>query len=192
MVQLLSTYLKPYRKQVALVFVLVFVQAIANLYLPRLNADIINNGVAKGDTAYIWRIGGIMLVVTFLMGIASIVSVYWGSKTAMAFGRDVRSALFRKVQSFSQTEVNLFGAPSLITRNTNDVQQVQMVVAMMLNMMILAPIMMIGGIIMAMRQDVVLSSMIVRHPAAHGRVHRPDASARRCRSSSRCRSRSTG
>src|SRR5512139_879060 len=141
MVELLTTYLQPYRKQVALVIALLFVQAITTLYLPTLNADIINNGVVKGDIPYIWRTGGFMLVITFLMGVASVIGVYWGSKTAMGLGRDVRGAIFRKVESFSQTEVNVFGAPSLITRNTNDVQQVQMVVAMMLNVMILAPIM---------------------------------------------------
>ncbi len=160
MLQLLKTYLRPYRKELAIVIVLLFVQAIANLYLPELNADIINNGVAKGDTAYIWRAGGIMVAVTALLGVGSIVSVYYGSRTSMAFGRDVRSALFRRVQSFAQTELNIFGTPSLITRNTNDVQQVQMVLVMMLNVMILAPIMAIGGIIMAIRQDVALSSMI--------------------------------
>jgi len=161
MIQLLKTYLSPYRTQIAVVVALVFVQAITTLYLPNLNADIINNGVVKGDIAYIWRTGGLMILITFLMGVASIVAVYWGSKTAMGMGRDVRSAIFRKVESFSQTEVNLFGAPSLITRNTNDVQQVQMLVAMGLNIMILAPVMMIGGVIMAMRQDVKLSSMLV-------------------------------
>ena len=127
--RLLSDHLRPYRWQIVLVLVLALVQALANLYLPDLNANIINNGVAKGDTAYIVRMGGIMLVVTLLLGMASVVLVYWGSKTAMVFGRDVRGALFRKVESFSQTEVNQFGTPSLITRNTNDVQQVQMVVA---------------------------------------------------------------
>ncbi len=160
MVALLTAYLRPYRKQLVLVVVLLLVQAITNLYLPDLNANIINNGVAKGDTAYIWREGGIMLLVTLLMGVSAVVSVYLGSKTAMALGRDVRGAIFRTVESFSQTEVNKFGAPSLITRNTNDVQQVQMVVVMMLNVMVLAPIMMIGGIVMAIRQDVPLSSMI--------------------------------
>jgi len=160
MIPLLRTYLQPYRKRIALVVALLFVQAITNLYLPTLNADIINNGVLKGDTAYIWRIGGLMILVTFLMGVASVIAVYHGSKTAMGMGRDVRSAIFRQVERFSQAEVNFFGAPSLITRNTNDVQQVQMLVVMMLNVMILAPIMMIGGIIMALRQDVVLSWMI--------------------------------
>jgi ATP-binding cassette subfamily B protein len=161
MIGLFTTYLRPYRRQLLLVIALLFVQAIANLYLPNLNADIINNGVAKGDTAYIWRTGGLMLGVTLLLGMASVVSVYWGSKTAMAFGRDVRGAIFGRVESFSQTEINKFGAPSLITRNTNDVQQIQMVVFMMLNVMILAPITMVGGIIMAVRQDVRLSSMLV-------------------------------
>lgn len=160
MISLLRTYLRPYRKALALVIVLLFLQAIANLYLPELNADIINNGVVKGDIDYIWRAGGLMIAVTFVLGIGSIISVYWGSKTAMSFGRDVRSALFRRVQSFSQTELNLFGTPSLITRNTNDVQQVQMVLVMMLNVMILAPITMVGGVIMAIRQDVALSTMI--------------------------------
>jgi len=157
----LLNFLKPYWKQLTLVMVLLLVQAIANLYLPDLNAKIINEGVAKGDTAYIMQTGGIMLAVTFLLGVASIVAVYWGSKTAMAFGRDVRSAIFRRVESFSQAEINIFGTPSLITRNTNDVQQVQMVVLMMLNMVVSTPIMAVGGIFMALRQDVKLSGLIV-------------------------------
>jgi len=160
MIDLMRQYLKPYRKELSIVIVLVFFQAIANLYLPELNADIINNGVSKGDTAYIWRAGGLMILVTALMGVTSIISVWFGSKTSMAFGRDVRSALFRRVQSFAQTELNIFGTPSLITRNTNDVQQVQMVLVMMLNVMIMAPITMVGGVIMAMRQDIGLSTMI--------------------------------
>ncbi len=161
MIKLLLKYLKPYWKQLTLVMVLLLLQAIANLYLPELNADIINNGVAKGDTAYIMHVGGWMLLVTGLLGIGSIVSVYWGSKTAMAFGRDVRHAIFRRVESFSLAELNVFGPPSLITRNTNDVQQVQMVTLMSLNVMISAPFMAIGGIIMALRQDVPLSGLIV-------------------------------
>jgi len=161
MITLLSTYLKPYRKQLVLVMVLLLVQAIANLYLPALNAEIINNGVAKGDLPYIMRSGAIMIGVTVVMGIAAIAGVYWGSKTSMAFGRDVRGALFRKVETFAQTEVNAFGTASLITRNTNDVQQVQQVVMMALNMMISAPLMAIGGIIMALRADVQLSGILV-------------------------------
>jgi ATP-binding cassette subfamily B multidrug efflux pump len=158
---LFKTYLEPYWKQIVLVLALLLVQAITNLYLPSLNADIINNGVSKGDTAYIMSKGGVMLGITLLMGIAAIVSVYWGSKTAMAFGRDLRAAIFAKVQTFSQQEVNLFGAPSLITRNTNDVQQLQMMVVFSLNMIIMAPITVVGGVIMALREDVPLSGILV-------------------------------
>ena len=161
MTRLLTTYLRPYRRWILLVMVLLLVQAITNLYLPSLNADIINNGVVPGDIDYIISTGGLMLVVTFLLAICSIVAVYWGSKTAMAFGRDVRSAIFRQVVSFSQTETNLFGTPTLITRNTNDVQQVQMVVLMALNVMIIAPIMCVGGIIMALNEDVPLSALLI-------------------------------
>ncbi len=157
----LLKYLKPYRKQLILVIALLLVQAVSNLYLPDLNADIINNGIAKGDTDYILRTGGFMLLVTFLLAGCSVISVYWGSKTAMSFGRDLRSDIFRKVQTFSQAEVDQFGTPSLITRNTNDVQHVQMAVLMSLNMMISAPVMCVGGIIMALRQDVPLSTSII-------------------------------
>ncbi|MDR3544622.1 MAG: ABC transporter ATP-binding protein [Candidatus Limnocylindrales bacterium] len=161
MIRLLSTYLRPYRRALAVVMVLVAVQALANLYLPNLNADIINNGVVKGDTGYIIRTGGLMLLVTFLVGVCAIVAVYFGSRTAMAFGRDVRSAIFRRVMSFSQKETNVFGTPSLITRNTNDVQQVQMVLIMIFNVMLMAPIMLVGGVIMAVREDVPLSGLLV-------------------------------
>ena len=161
MTKLLPRYLRPYRVQLLIVLVLVTIQALSNLYLPSLNADIINNGVSKGDTGYIIRTGTYMLLVTFLLGICSIVAVYFGSKVAMSFGRDVRSAVFRKVMSFSQKETNVFGTPSLITRNTNDVQQVQMVLVMAFNIMIMAPIMMVGGIIMALRQDVPLSAILI-------------------------------
>ncbi|MDO8847218.1 MAG: ABC transporter ATP-binding protein [Coriobacteriia bacterium] len=154
-------YLKPYWKQIALVSTLVLIQAIANLYLPDLNANIINDGVAKGDTDFILREGTIMLAVTLVLGVVSIISVYWGSRTAMAFGRDLRHAVFHKVQSFSLAELNVFGAPSLITRTTNDVQQIQMLVVIGLNIMIMAPFMAIGGIIMAVRQDAPLSLLIV-------------------------------
>lgn len=157
----LLEHLKPYWKQLILVMILLLVQAISNLYLPNLNAAIINNGIAKGNTKYILQTGGFMLLVTFLLAICSIASVYWGSKTAMSFGRDLRGELFRKVQSFSQTEVDQFGTPSLITRTTNDVQQVQMAVLMGLNVMISAPIMCLGGIIMALRQDLALSASII-------------------------------
>ncbi len=160
MIGLLTTYLKPYWKQLIFVMVLLLIQAIANLYLPELNAEIINQGVAKGDTDFIARTGALMLGVTLVLGVISIISVYWGSKTAMAFGRDLRHGLFRRVQSFSLAELNVFGAPSLITRNTNDVQQVQMVVLLALNVMITAPFMAVGGVIMALRQDVPLTGLL--------------------------------
>ena len=161
MTKLLTKYLRPYSLPLGIVLVLVAIQALANLYLPSLNADIINNGVVKGDTGYITRTGTFMLLVTGLLGVASIVSVYFGSKVAMSFGRDVRSAIFRKVMDFSQKDTNTFGTPSLITRNTNDVQQVQMVLVMAFNIMIMAPIMAVGGIIMALREDVPLSGVLV-------------------------------
>jgi ATP-binding cassette subfamily B protein len=160
-IRLLKERLRPYWRQIVLVLALLFVQAITNLYLPTLNADIINNGVVKGNTHYILVTGAFMMIVTLVLVTATVIAVYWGSKTAMAFGRDVRGALFRKVESFSQAELNHFGTPSLITRSTNDVQQVQMVVLMMLNVTIAAPIMCIGGVIMALRLDVPLSSVIL-------------------------------
>lgn len=155
--RLLAIYLGRYWKAVAVIFFLVLVRAVTTLYLPTLNADIINDGVAKGDTGYIWTVGGYMLLVTLLQIICTIISSYLGARVAMAFGRDVRSALFRKVESFSQGEINRFGTPSLITRGTNDVQQIQMVVAIGLSMMLFAPMMLIGGLIMALRQDASLS-----------------------------------
>ncbi len=161
MMRLLTAYLRPYRNWILLVVGLVLLQTIGNLYLPDLNAKIINNGVVKGDIPYIIQTGALMLLVTLVLGAISIVSVYWGSKTAMSFGRDVRSSIFRRVEAFAQTEVNKFGTPSLITRNTNDVQQVQMLIAVGLNMMIMAPAMAIGGIVMALRQDVPLSALLV-------------------------------
>jgi ATP-binding cassette subfamily B protein len=161
MLRLLKTYLAPYRGQLVIVMALLLAQAIANLYLPDLNADIINRGVAKGDVKHILWVGSGMLLVTLALGAVSIVSVYLGSRVSMAFGRDVRGAFFRRVTSFAQTEVNVFGTPSLITRNTNDVQQVQQVVMMALNMMILAPMTAIGGVIMAIRQDAPLSSLLI-------------------------------
>jgi len=160
MIRLLRERLLPYWRRIVVIVLLVFVQAVASLYLPTLNADIINNGVVTGDTAYILRTGGIMLVVTLLFVLAAIVSVYYGSRVAMSLGRDVRAALFRRVETFSQAEVNRFGTPSLITRTTNDVQQVQMAVLMMLNLILLAPMMMIGGIIMSLRLNASLSSVV--------------------------------
>jgi ATP-binding cassette subfamily B multidrug efflux pump len=161
MTTLLVRYLRPYRGQLLIVLALLTVQAIGSLYLPNLYADIINDGVSKGDTNYIVRTGGLMLGVALLLAAAAIVAIFFSSRTAMGFGRDVRSALFRKVVGFSQLETNLFGTPSLITRNTNDVYQVQMVVQIALSVMVLAPIMSVGGIIMAVREDGPLSTLLV-------------------------------
>ena len=161
MIALLRTYLAPYKRALALVVGLLVVQALATLYLPALNGDIINNGVAKGDTTYILQTGMLMLGISAVVVVASIIAVYWGSKTGMSFGRDVRSSIFRKVESFSRAELDTFGTASLITRNTNDVQQVQMVVLLGLNMMIIAPILAVGGIILALRQDVPLSGILI-------------------------------
>ncbi|MGZ4136240.1 MAG: ABC transporter ATP-binding protein [Actinomycetota bacterium] len=161
MKRLLLDVLRPYRRQILLVLGLLLVQSIANLYLPTLNADIINNGVAKGDTHYIVRTGGEMLFFTLLMGVAAVIAVYFGARVAMAFGRDVRSRLFRRVQSFSHMELNRFGAPTLTTRTTNDVQQVQMLVLIGLTLLASAPIMAIGGIFMALRLNARLSLLLV-------------------------------
>ena len=161
MIGLMRTYLRPYTLQLLLVMGLLLVQAIGNLYLPNLNADIINNGIARGDNDYIVRTGGLMLLVTGLLGIAAVIGVYWGARVAMGFGRDVRTAIFSKVETFSQVEVNHFGPASLITRNTNDVQQVQLVVFMGLTILISAPILIVGGVIMALRTDVPLSGLLV-------------------------------
>jgi ATP-binding cassette subfamily B protein len=160
-IRLLRTGLRPYTWLIVLVVILTLAQVIANLYLPTLNADIINNGVVKGDTTYILQVGAVMLAVTVASALAAIASVYFGSKTSMSLGRDTRGALFRRVQKFSQAEVNRFGAPSLITRTTNDVQQVQMVTLMMLNVVLMAPMMAIGGVIMALRLNVTLSTVIL-------------------------------
>ncbi len=158
---LLARYLRPYRSQISVVLVLLLIQAMGNLYLPDLNGDIINYGVVTGDNDYILRTGGLMLIVTAVLGVAAVVSVYLSARIAMGFGRDVRSAIFSKVETFSQVEVNHFGPASLITRNTNDVLQVQTVVLMSLTIMISAPILIIGGIIMALRTDVPLSGLLL-------------------------------
>ena len=161
LLRLLGTSLRPYAGYVALVVLLLLIQSIANLYLPNLNADIINNGVIKGDIGYIWRIGAIMLALAVLVGILAIVAVYFASRASMGFGRDVRRAVFERVQQFSATEMNRFGTPSLITRNTNDVQQVQLFVQMALTIFVTAPIMLVGGIILAVREDVTLSAILI-------------------------------
>jgi ATP-binding cassette subfamily B multidrug efflux pump len=161
LIALLRRSLGPYKWPVLLVLLLLLGQSLGNLYLPELQADIINNGVVKGDTDYILRVGGFMLLVTFGLMLGSFVTVFFSARVAMGLGRDVRDSIFRKVETFSQVEVNKFGAASLITRNTNDVQQVQQVVLMIMIMMLSAPIMIIGGVIMALRQDVPLTGILV-------------------------------
>jgi ATP-binding cassette subfamily B multidrug efflux pump len=161
LIRLLRTYLAPYTREVTIVVILVLIQTIATLYLPNLNADIINNGIAKGDVPYIWRTGGIMLGVTIVQGIIAIVAVYWASLAAMSVGRDLRAAVFRRVQGFSSREMNRLGTASLITRNTNDVQQVQLFLQIALTLLVAAPIMAVGGVIMALRENVTLSALLI-------------------------------
>ncbi|MET8987028.1 ABC transporter ATP-binding protein [Nonomuraea wenchangensis] len=161
LLRLLRVQLRPYGKEITLVVLFQFVQTLATLYLPTLNADIIDDGVVKGDTAYIMRVGLVMLGVTLVQVVCSVVAVYYGARTSMALGRDMRAAIFHRVQAFSVQEVNKFGAPSLITRTTNDVQQIQLLVLMTFTMMVAAPIMCVGGIVLALNQDVALSSLLL-------------------------------
>ena len=156
----LKTYLKPYWGSVGLIVLLQLISTGASLYLPSLNARIIDEGVAKGDTATIWSLGAIMLGVSAIQILCQITAIYFGARTAMGFGRDLRAAIFDRVLSFSAREVNQFGAPSLITRTTNDVQQVQTLVMMTAFMIVQAPIMMVGGLFMALRENVGLSWLI--------------------------------
>jgi len=161
LVRLLRTYLVPYHRLLAAVIALQLIGTLAALYLPSLNADIIDNGVAQGDTGYIVRVGGVMLTVSVVQVIATVTAVWFSARTAMGFGRDTRAAVFHRVGAFSSREVTSFGAPSLITRTTNDVQQVQMLVLLTCTMMVSAPIMCVGGIVMALREDLGLSWLIV-------------------------------
>lgn len=149
--RLISAYLSRYRAYVVAVVAFQFVATAAMLYLPTLNADIIDNGVAKGDTGYIMRIGGWMLVVVLLQVLCTVSGQYFGARGALAVGRDIRHDLLHRVNTFSAREVGTFGAPSLITRNTNDVQQIQILLVMSSFMLVTAPIMCIGGIIMGVR-----------------------------------------
>lgn len=169
--QLLSEFLRKYKKWLLIVVVFQALQALAGLYLPTLNSDIINNGVVgsidpvtkavTSDVPYIWRMGGVMLAVTFIQVVLSVSAVYFGAKVAMGLGRDVRQRLFHQVNDFSAREVAMFGAPSLITRITNDVQQVQMLVLMTCTLILSAPFTAIGGIFMAMHQDLGLSRILI-------------------------------
>ncbi|MET9265073.1 ABC transporter ATP-binding protein [Amycolatopsis sp. NPDC004079] len=161
LVKLLRSYLRPYRGTLWLVVALQLVQTIAALYLPTLNADIIDGGLVKGDTGYIMEIGGVMLLITLVQIAGSIGAVYYGSRVAAAAGRDIRAGVFHRVQDFSAREIGKFGTPSLITRTTNDVQQIQLLAALTFTLMVSAPIMCVGGILLALQQDVPLSSLLV-------------------------------
>ncbi|HJW00327.1 MAG TPA: ABC transporter ATP-binding protein [Arthrobacter sp.] len=158
--KLLVEYLRPHRQLLIAVVIFQLAQSIASLYLPTLNADIIDEGVAKGDAGVILNLGALMLGITLLQIICAVIAVYFGAKAAMGTGRDLRGAIFARVGEFSEQEVTKFGAPSLITRSTNDVQQVQQLVLMAATMMVSAPMLAIGGVIMAVRQDVQLSWLI--------------------------------
>ncbi len=157
---LIRRYSKPYLPQILAVIIFQLASTIATLYLPSLNAKIIDEGVSKGDTGYIWQTGALMLAVAFGQVITAVAGVYFGSRVAMSMGRDLRREVFRKVSSFSAKDVNTFGAPTLITRGTNDVQQVQMLMLMGLNFMVSTPIMCVGGIIMALQEDLSLSWLV--------------------------------
>ncbi len=160
LIRLLRTFLGKYRRMLLGVIGLQAIQAVASLYLPNLNADVINRGVMRGDTSYIRHVGALMLLLTLIQLTFSVLAVYFGSRVAMSFGRDIRSALFHRVTDFSSQEVNTFGAPSLINRITNDVQQVQILVVMTCTLALAAPITAVGGIILAMRQDLGLSWLL--------------------------------
>lgn len=161
LIKLLRSFLGPYRRPILLLVFLQLLQTCASLYLPSLNADIIDNGVVKGDTGYILEYGGVMIAVSLLQVVCNVGAVYFGARTASALGRDLRASVFDRVQSFSAREVARFGAPSLITRTTNDVQQIQMLVLMTFTLMVSAPIMCVGGVVMALGQDVPLSAVLL-------------------------------
>jgi ATP-binding cassette subfamily B protein len=158
---MMLTRLRLYRLQVSIVLGLIVIQTVLGLYLPNLTADIINNGIAKGDVGYIWRTGGWMLALTLLSGVAAVIATYFASRTSMGVGRDLRATVFSRVMRFSAREMNSFGTASLITRNTNDVQQIQIFLQMALTLMVAAPIMMVGGVIMAIHEDATLSLLLV-------------------------------
>ncbi len=161
LIQLLRTYLRRYRPWLILVLIFQSVQAMATLFLPTLNASIIDNGALKGDTGYIWKFGAIMLGVTFVQVVFAIAATFYGSRSAMGVGRDVRRDLFHTVIGYSAREVGQFGSSSLITRITNDVTQVQVFTLMSLTLFVTAPIMIVGGVIMAVREDGPLSLILL-------------------------------
>jgi len=158
---ILRRHLARHRGPLVLVLIFQTVQVLANLYLPTLNADVIDRGIAQGDTGYVVRTGGWMLAITVVQILANLVAIYYGARTAMRFGRDLRAEIFSTVEDFAAEELGRFGAPSLITRTTNDVQQIQMLVFMTLVMMVSAPITAVGGVVMALRHDVALSGLLL-------------------------------
>ena len=157
---LVRKYTKPYLSLIILAVVLQLASTLATLYLPSLNARIIDEGVVQGDTAFIWRVGGLMLAVAFGQVVSAVLAVWCGARVAMAAGRDMRTGVYQRVDSFSSHDVSRFGAATLITRGTNDVQQVQLIILMGLNFMVMVPIMSIGGIIMAVQEDPGLSWLV--------------------------------
>jgi ATP-binding cassette, subfamily B, multidrug efflux pump len=161
LVRLTREYLRSYTTWLWMLVALQLISVIANLYLPSLNADLIDNGLAKADVGHIWRVGSLMLLVSMVQVVAASAAAFTGARTAMGFGRDVRAAIFDRVGHFSSREFNQIGTPSLITRGTNDVQQVQMLVLMSCTLMITAPIMMVGGVVMALREDVGMSWLML-------------------------------
>ncbi|MGH6657676.1 MAG: ABC transporter ATP-binding protein [Actinocrinis sp.] len=161
LIKTLRAFLRPYSRPLAVIVTLQLAATIATLYLPTLNADIIDNGVVKGDTGYIMAVGALMLGISLGQILCSIGAVYFSARTSMAVGRDLRAAIFNRVQDFSAREVGRFGAPSLITRTTNDVQQVQMLALLSFTLMVAAPIMCVGGVILALNQDVPLSGLLL-------------------------------
>ncbi|MFG2457830.1 ABC transporter ATP-binding protein [Streptomyces sp. NPDC048523] len=161
LIRLLRTYLRPYKKPITVLVLLQFLQTCATLYLPTLNADIIDHGVVTGDTGYILSFGALMIGISLAQVVCNIGAVFYGARTAAALGRDLRAAVFDRVQSFSAREVGQFGAPTLITRTTNDVQQVQMLALMTFTLLVSAPIMCVGGIVLALGLDVPLSAVLV-------------------------------
>ncbi|MDO5454681.1 MAG: ABC transporter ATP-binding protein [Corynebacterium sp.] len=160
LLRLLSTRSKPYLGAIAAILVLQTISTLATLYLPSLNARIIDEGVSQGDVPFIWRIGGIMLAVAFVQVISASIAIWFGARTSMGVGRDVRADVFDRVTDFSAEDVSHFGAATLITRGTNDVQQIQMTFLMVLNFMAPVPIMMVGGVVMALREDPGLSWLV--------------------------------
>ncbi len=157
----MRTFLRPYAGRITVLVLLLVAQTAGNLYLPNLNADIIDGGVVTGNLHYILHTGLWMLILTLAVGVFAIVGIYWASRVSMGAGADIRQAIFTRVQDFSARDMNSFGTASLITRNTNDVQQIQIFLQMALTMMVIAPIMSVGGVIMAIHEGATLSALLL-------------------------------